>query len=176
MSAPVIIVKYNPKWPELFREERERISTKISELGIHVEHIGSTAVPGLGAKPIIDIMVGIESLSDIDKCITLLKGIGYSLEVKKAEDDSERKALVKSIDGTKVQLYLVEMNTESWKRNILLREYLRGHPETAKEYNKLKVELAKKYKDDQIAYSEGKAKFIKKVESKASKEKKKYTS
>ncbi len=57
MSAPVIIVKYNPKWPDLFREERKRILAKVGELGIQVEHIGGTAVPGLGAKPIIDIMI-----------------------------------------------------------------------------------------------------------------------
>lgn len=175
MSAPVIIVKYNPEWPELFIEERERILEKISKLGIHVEHIGSTAVPGLGAKPIIDIMVGIERLSDVDKCITLLKKIGYFFDPKKVDDSSERKALDKSINGTKIHLFIVEMNTNCWERNIRFREYLRSHPEVAEEYNKLKVELAKKYKNNQIAYTEGKAKFIEKVESKASKERKKYT-
>ncbi len=176
MSAPVIIVKYNPKWPELFREERKKILVKIVGLGIQVEHIGGTAVPGLGAKPIIDIMIGIEGLSDAEKCITLLEEIGYILKAKSVEDVSERKALAKSINGTKIHIYIVEANTDNWEKNILFRNYLLAHPETAKEYNKLKVELAKNYKNDQIAYTKGKAKFIKKVESKASKERKKYTS
>ncbi len=95
---------------------------------------------------------------------------------KSIEGISERKALDKSINGIKIHLYLVEVNTENWEKNILFREYLRTHPETAKEYNNLKMGLAKKYKNDRIAYTEGKAKFIKKVQSKASKERKKFTS
>ena len=173
MNTPVIIVKYNPEWPELFREERKRILAKVGELGIQVEHIGGTAVPGLGAKPIIDIMIGIDDVIDVNKCIALLEEIDYTIMIKSIEGLSERKVLDKSINGMKIHLYLVEVNTENWKKNILFREYLRTHPETAQEYNNLKMELAKKYKNDQIAYTEGKAKFIKKVQSKASKERKK---
>lgn len=176
MSTPVIIAKYNPKWPELFTLERERIFEKLGKLAIQVEHIGSTAVLGLGAKPIIDIMVGIENLNDAEKCISLLEEIYYFFDRNRIEDFPEQRSLDKLSNDTKILLYIVKVNTDYWKRNILFRDYLRIHPEIAKEYNELKMELVKKYKNNQIAYTEGKASFIKKVKGKASKERKKYTS
>ena len=148
----------------------------MGKLAIQVEHIGSTAVPGLGAKPIIDIMIGIEKLNEAEKCLSLLEEIDYLFDRNSIKDFPERRSLEKLSNGTKILLYIVEANTDYWEKHILFRDYLRSHPEIAKEYNKLKVELVKKYKNNQIAYTEGKASFIKKVKSKASKERKKYTS
>ncbi|NHJ84119.1 MAG: GrpB family protein [Asgard group archaeon] len=167
MSAPITIEKYNPKWPELFERERLLLEKTLGVLAVQIEHIGSTAVPGLGAKPIIDIMLGIENFKDADKCIALLSSIGYLYDTKRREDFPERKSLDKIIEGTTIYLYIVEIKTDFWKRHINFRDYLRQHPEIAKEYNKLKLNLAKKYRDDREAYNRGKSKFITKVEEEA---------
>ncbi|MHA1211112.1 MAG: GrpB family protein [Candidatus Heimdallarchaeota archaeon] len=176
MSAHVIIAKYNPKWPEHFLAEKELIIQVLGDFAKQIEHIGSTAVPGLGAKPIIDIMVGIETLDEAEKCIKLLESIDYVYNPTYEEKFPERRSLDKKTNGIKIHLYLVDINTEYWKKHILFRDFLRTNPDLAKEYNKLKEELAKKYRLDRQAYAEGKSKFIKKVEKKARIEMTKYTS
>ncbi len=77
MADPVVIVDYDPRWPAMFREEQEAILRAIGPHVVAVEHVGSTAVPGLGAKPIIDILVGIGSLNEASACIRPLEALGY---------------------------------------------------------------------------------------------------
>jgi hypothetical protein len=77
MSHPVVIVDYDPRWPVLFEEERCRVLGAIGYKVLALEHIGSTAVPGLGAKPIIDMMAGVRSSKDADECVRLLQPLGY---------------------------------------------------------------------------------------------------
>lgn len=176
MSFPVELVKYNPKWPEQFEEEKRLILKTFQDFTIQVEHVGSTSISGVSAKPIIDIMVGIESLAEVDRYIELFKTIGYDFNPEWEDRFPERVALYKSDNGNKIHLYIVEFNTDYWLRHIQFRDYLREHPEVAKEYNKLKEELAKKYRDDQAAYTSGKSKFFKEIERKARKKHQKYTS
>ena len=77
MPAPVIIVEYDPRWPTLYEEERERILRAVGDLVVAIEHVGSTAVPNLGGKPIIDIMPAVRRLEDAELCVEPLGGIGY---------------------------------------------------------------------------------------------------
>ncbi|NHJ31546.1 MAG: GrpB family protein [Asgard group archaeon] len=174
MSTPIILEKYNPKWPDFFKEEKEEIEKTLGHLIVKIEHIGSTAVPGMGGKPIIDIMIGVREKENTEKCIPLLESIGYVFDPERHEDFPERKSLDKRTKGIKIHLYIVDINSEYWSRHILFRDHLRANPEIAREYNKLKEELVKKYRYDRESYSKGKAKFIKKVEDKTKKDRQKY--
>jgi len=174
MSAPIIIEKYNPEWPEFFINEKETIEKALGNLIVKIEHIGSTSIPGMGGIPIIDIMIGVIEEADAVECIPLLEKIGYSYDPESDETYPDRKSLDKRSMGIRIHLYIVDINSDYWIRHILFREYLRANPDTAREYNLLKLELIKKYRYDREAYSKGKAKFIKKVEDKAKKERLKY--
>lgn len=174
MSTPIILEKYNPKWPDFFLEERAKIEKALSHLIVKIEHIGSTAIPGMGGNPVIDIMIGVQEKVDVEKCIPLLASIGYVLDPDRHEGFPERKSLDKYAIGAKIHLYIIDINSEEWVRHILFRDHLRKNPDVARDYNKLKVELVKKYRYDREAYAKGKAKFIKKIEDKAKKERLKY--
>ncbi|MBK5115033.1 MAG: GrpB family protein [Candidatus Heimdallarchaeota archaeon] len=174
MSSPIILEKYNPKWPDFFLEERAKIEKALGHLIVKIEHIGSTAIPGMGGNPIIDILIGVQEKEDAEKCIPLLASIGYTFDPDRNEDFPERKSLDKYAIGAKIHLYIVDINSEYWVRHILFRDHLRANPEVAREYNKLKVELVKKYRYDREAYTKGKAKFIKKVEDITKKERQMY--
>ena len=85
VPRPIVIVDYDPKWPILYEEEKRRILEAVGHKVLAVEHIGSTAVPGLGAKPIIDIMAGVEHVADVDECVLLLQDIGYDVVTPQPE-------------------------------------------------------------------------------------------
>ena len=170
MSDPIIIEKYNPKWSEFFEDERIVIEKALSNLVISIEHIGSTAVPGMDAKPIIDIIIGVETFDDIEKCIPILESIGYIFDPNRVEDFPKRKSLDKQFNGIKIHLYIVDINSHYWEQHLLFRDYLRKHPDVAKEYNNLKQGLVQLFKNDRKAYTNGKSKFIKRIEKKARKE------
>ena len=174
MSTPIILEKYNPEWPDFFIEERAKIEKALGHLIVKIEHIGSTAIPGMGGNPVIDIMIGVKEKEDVEKCIPLLASIGYVLDPNRHEGVPERKSLDKYAIGAKIHLYIIDINSEEWVRHILFRDHLRKNPDVARNYNKLKVELVKKYRNDREAYTKGKAKFIKKVEDTAKKERLKY--
>jgi len=174
MSSPILLEKYNPEWPDFFIEERAKIEKVLGHLIVKIEHIGSTAIPGMGGNPIIDILIGVQEKEDAEKCIPLLTSIGYVFDPDRHEDFPERKSLDKPAIGAKIHLYIVDINSEYWVRHILFRDHLRENLDVAKEYNKLKQDLAKKYRYDREAYNKGKARFIKKVEDKAKKEQQKY--
>ncbi len=174
MSEPIILEKYNPEWPDFFIEERVKIEKVLGHLIVKIEHIGSTAIPGMGGNPTIDILIGVQEKEDAEKCVPLLASIGYVFDPDRHEDYPERKSLDKQAIGSKIHLYIVDINSEYWVRHILFRDHLRENPDVAREYNKLKVDLVKKYRYDREAYAKGKAKFIKKIEDKAKKERLKY--
>ncbi|NHJ49877.1 MAG: GrpB family protein [Asgard group archaeon] len=175
MSIPIKILTYNPKYPKLFKKEKELILKSLNDSSIYVEHIGSTAVPGLSGKPIIDIMIGVDSLDDVNKHVELLKEIGYTSNPNWDDDYPEKRALDKRLNNTEIYIFIIEFNAEFWVKRLLFRDYLRDYPKVAKEYTKLKMDLAKKYQHDREAYLKGKSKFIKEVVKKAKKKYKQYS-
>ncbi len=131
---------------------------------VAIEHIGSTAVPGLGAKPIIDIMVGLRQLSDAEDCIEPLRRIGYEYVPELEAEIPERRYFHKgpsNVPEKHYHLHMVEIRGEFWNVQILFRDYLRTHSDSAREYFKLKKELAAKYRLNREAYTEAKSSFIK---------------
>ncbi len=162
MGSPVIIVDYDPQWPILYEEEESRIRSVIGHLVVVIEHVGSTAVPGLGAKPILDIMVAVRQLADVEKCIEPLGSIGYV-----PEDESsipERRLFYKGPPGARAyHLHMVELTSDFWERHLLFRDALRTNPGVAQEYYQLKKDLAAKYGSNRGAYTDDKTSFIEAV-------------
>lgn len=166
MDDPVIIVEYDPRWPMMFEEEKARLREVIGGKVLALEHVGSTAVPGLGAKPIIDIMAAVTTLDEAMQCVEPLKRLGYIYIPAFEATIPERRFFRRGTPRTH-HLHLVEPESEFWKRQLLFRDYLRAHPEAAQEYYRLKVELAGKFGSDRDGYTNAKTAFIKSVEEKA---------
>lgn len=168
MTSPVIIVEYDPQWPNMYEDEKARVLDAIGHAVVAIEHVGSTAVPGLGAKPIIDIMVGIPRLADAQQCIEPLRSIGYEYVPEYEVQLPERRYFHKGPAGARTHhLHMVEPTSEFWERHLLFRDFLRAHPEASQHYDALKKELAAKFGPDREGYTEAKTPFIRAVEEKA---------
>jgi len=162
----VKIADYDPKWPAIFAEEKNQILSVLKEKVVAIEHVGSTAVQGLEAKPIIDISVAVRRLSDAEECIKPLRSIGYEYVPEYEEELPERRYFRKGPEGIPnkhFHLHMVERDSDFWQKHLLFRDYLRLHPDIAEQYCKLKRELARKYVSDREAYTKAKTSFIESV-------------
>jgi len=170
VKVPVKIAGYNPKWPVIYAREKDLILSAIDGKVAGIEHVGSTAVPGLGAKPIIDIMVGVQELSAAKDCIEPLKSVGYEYVPKYEKTIPERRYFQKGPEGIPnkhFHLHMVEVDGDFWKQHLLFRDYLRCHPDVARKYHRLKKDLSQKYRSNREAYTEAKTSFIDSVVAKA---------
>jgi GrpB-like predicted nucleotidyltransferase (UPF0157 family) len=165
----ILLVAYDPAWPELFEAERARVLAAIGQHVSAVEHVGGTSVPGLGARPIIDVLVGLPHFSAADACIEPLKRLGYGFrgEVGIPQRYFFRKPDVESWADRTHHLHLVEQESPEWKRMLRFRDYLRAHPEEAQAYDDLKRELAAELETNPLGYPEAKSEFITGVLAKA---------
>lgn len=149
---------YNDKWSKLFDEERELLSSRIKELIIVIEHVGSTSIEGLFAKPIIDIAIGVSSLDVIIELKEKVKDLGY-VEVPVSIDGKHVFARYKEKKITHF-LHVMIYNQSLWIDQISFRDYLRLDPNAKIEYIKIKEELANKYPNDVVSYTNEKKKFV----------------
>ncbi|MBN2335924.1 GrpB family protein [Candidatus Bathyarchaeota archaeon] len=154
----VRIVEYDSSWPRRFEEEKRRLLEALGD--VVVEHIGSTSVPGLGAKPIIDIMVGVDGREAADRYQKTLEGIGYDDVTPQPGEEEWFYCLGRGSRELYYHVHLVIHGSSDWARHIRFRDYLRGHPERANLYNELKKRLAEDYGADRTGYTEAKTKFI----------------
>jgi GrpB-like predicted nucleotidyltransferase (UPF0157 family) len=159
-QGTVKLMPHTELWHQLFAEEEARLRDAISEYTLAIEHVGSTAVCGLSAKPIIDIAVAVRQIADAERCVTPLGNIGY--EYHGEYGIPGRHFFCKGEPRTH-HLHLVEADSDLWRNHLLFRDYLRQHAEVAAQYDKLKRGLAHDYKDNREAYTEGKAAFIENV-------------
>ena len=167
----VVLVPHKPEWNNEYNREKKQIIKCFTGEDVIIEHIGSTAVHNIIAKPVIDIMLGTENLSIIERHIPQLGEIGYTYLPEYEEQIPERRFFHKIINGiTLFHLHGVEKFGEFWVDKLLFRDYLRKYPETAKEYEELKKNLASKYKFQRSKYTESKTSFIRDVVKKAKKE------
>ncbi|MEI2468732.1 GrpB family protein [Peribacillus frigoritolerans] len=155
MEKTVKIEEYNPDWVSEFHQEKARIMEVLK----NDEHIGSTSVMGLGAKPILDIMAGVQHLAEADAFIEPLKSIGYEFVPHK--EFPERRFFRKGQwrAGTH-HLHIYRFGSEQWKNQLSFRDYLRSHPDVRKQYQQLKMFLAEKHPADIVGYTKAKAPFI----------------
>ena len=161
-TVTVIVVPYDPLWPGRFEAAREEIISALAGLSIWVEHVGSTSVPGLAAKPKIDILVGLRDWDDLEPAVTRLLALGYERE---RQLDKPRTYSVKRGHPTTHRVRLVEREGTLWNEYLLFRDALRADPNLATEYGRLKQRLALQHRDDPShdAYMNGKAPFIETV-------------
>jgi GrpB-like predicted nucleotidyltransferase (UPF0157 family) len=163
---PISIVPYNHDWPARFEEERSHLLSCLPrELIGRIEHFGSTAIPGMAAKPIVDILVEVTSLEETKaRIVPILESRGYEYFWRPSHGDDIPPFyawfIKRSPDGIRTHhIHMVEKDFEQWER-LLFRDYLIEHPDVAKEYEALKVELARIHPNDRVAYTNAKTGFI----------------
>ncbi len=138
---PFLVVDYDATWPQQFKEEKEQIITVASEYIEAIEHFGSTSIPGMCAKPKIDILIGLQDLALVEHCIEPFQRLNY---VYGGEIAPERYYFRKPTSRELVSthhLHLVQFGSQEWEQPLLFRDYLRTHPMTAHEYGLLKKRL-----------------------------------
>ena len=158
-NVRVVIVEYDPEWPLLFEEEKHRLRAALPAAG-SIEHMGSTSVPGLGAKPIIDIMVGVMDGAEADLFQRQLESVGY-LDVTPEPDNAEWfYCLGRGTRELYYHVHLVVEGSRHWRRQLAFRDHLRANPAAARMYDELKRQLADNYGEDRRGYTEAKTEFI----------------
>jgi GrpB-like predicted nucleotidyltransferase (UPF0157 family) len=154
----VKLLAHDEQWHQLFAEEKARLQNAIGEFVVAVEHVGSTAVCGIAAKPILDIAVAINDKANGEKCIAPLENLGY---VYRGENGiAGRFYFVKGAPARTHHLHMLLAGSEEFRNHLFFRDYLRANPESAAKYDKLKRNLAEKYGNDRDAYLDGKAAFV----------------
>jgi GrpB-like predicted nucleotidyltransferase (UPF0157 family) len=169
LREEVSLFPYDPAWPRLFEDEKRHLLDCLpQDLIRRIEHFGSTAIPGLAAKPIVDMLVEVTSLEETKARIApVLEGQGYDYfwRATHGEDGPPFYAwfIKRNPAGTRTHhVHMIESDFEHWDR-LLFRDYLIDHPKTAKEYEALKLRLAEDHPNDRIAYTNGKTEFVVRV-------------
>ena len=172
MARKIEVTEYNPEWPKLFKQEEKLIKQVLGKNCKAVYHIGSTAVKGMKAKPVIDIMPVVKDISLVDQHNAEFEALGY--ECRGEFGIPGRRFFVKGGDNRTHQIHIFEnTNHADIERHLAVKDYLLSHPEDAREYAELKVKLAAEYTYDNDGYCEGKCAFVQDMEQKALKWKKK---
>ena len=161
MPDPIIVISYQSGWKSRFDELYAQLSEVLGSLSIGIEHIGSTAVPGLHAKPVVDIDVIISNAADFQQVQERLSCIGYKHVGDLGVPGREAFELRQQRESiTDHHLYVCRESADELRRHLQFRDYLLAHPEAASEYGRLKCELARKHRDDREAYTDAKSQFI----------------
>ena len=166
MTQHITVLNYDPEWPLKYMRERDKITEILKDNCISIYHIGSTSVPGLAAKPIIDIMVAVRSLERVDMAAEKFADIGY--EYLGEFGISGRRYLRKGGDERTHQIHIFQ--ADDWNnigRHLAFRDYMRTHEKERDEYAKIKKDLAQKFPYDIDGYCKGKENFVREMEERA---------
>lgn len=139
LTGPVLIADYDPMWPKLYQREADRVRTVLGEKVLRLEHIGSTSVPGLAAKPKIDILLVLDDPADEPSYVPALEGVGYELVIR--EPDWHEHRVFKGPD-TDINLHVHPPHSPEIRRNLLFRDWLRDNDADRALYERTKRELA----------------------------------
>ena len=156
----VVVREYDPDWPRAFERIHAHVWPAVQHCSLKLEHVGSTAVPGLSGKPVIDACIVVASTRDIPYAVKALVSLGYE---HRGDLGVPGREAFKRPAGTRLprhHLYASVRGSMSLRNHLGFRDYLRTHPEVAKEYGELKVSLAKRFPDDIDNYIEGKTDFV----------------
>ena len=168
----VEIADYDPRWPELFAAEAARLRPAFGPSLAAMEHIGSTSVPGLAAKPVIDIQAVVRSLRDMEAITPRVVALGWIQGIFAL--DPARRLYFKKYDASGIrthQLHVYEADHPVAAAHLLFRDYLRTHKEEAQRYEALKRELAVPFRHDRLGYNDAKTDYIETVITKAREQK-----
>lgn len=156
---PIEVVEYDPAWPRRFEEERDRLLQLLDVQGVCIEHIGSTAVPGLAAKPVIDILVIIERFPLPPAVVSAVESLDYEY---KGEYGIAGRQYFRTRPHAR-HLHVFAPGSAEATQHLLFRDYLRAHLEAAREYAALKRRLAEEHRLNREAYTEGKADLVRAI-------------
>ncbi len=158
MLRPVVIEDYNPAWVARFEVLRDQFRAALGEIAIAIEHVGSTAVPHLAAKPIIDVDVVIESRAKLADAIARLAQIGYRHEGDLGIAD--RQAFAPPSEPIDHHLYVCSAQSSELRRHRVFRDFLRTHAADARAYAELKRQAADRFRNDREGYAQAKTDFV----------------
>lgn len=157
----VILEKHNDKWAEMFQAEAKELRKIFGDLALSIEHVGSTSIPGIMAKPLVDIQVGLRQLSDFEKVRAKFEKEPYSV---KPDPSPDEQLVRKGPEESRFFLiHVCAVDSDRFKNTLLFRDYMRSHPDKAREYEELKKTLAAKYPDNRPMYTASKNDFIQAV-------------
>jgi GrpB-like predicted nucleotidyltransferase (UPF0157 family) len=158
MQHPVRIVLYQDRWPVQFAEIGTGLRAMLGERAMRIDHIGSTAVSGLAAKPIIDVQISVGDFEPLESLVEAIESLGYVFNPE--NPDRTKRYFRDARDGQHVHIHV--RRTGSWAEQfaLLFRDYLRSHPEDAAAYGTLKMRLAETFGNDREGYTEAKTEFI----------------
>lgn len=163
-KGEVMLSDYKEEWPGIFRSERKLLKAELGRLAIAISHMGSTAVPGLCAKPILDILLAVLSVEEAEKNLARFERCGYQVKPREEDPVPGRLFFSKDIDGLRCfHLHVTEAGSDFCKEHLRFRNILRKDPKAALSYARLKLRLSKAFPDDRKAYIEGKARFIARI-------------
>ena len=161
----ITVVPYDNRWAEEFRKEARAISEVLSKEIVQIHHIGSTAVPGLRAKPVIDVLLEVKDVLALDAYNAEMTALGY---VPKGEFGIPgRRFYLKGLYDRTHHIHAFNSGSSDAKRHIAFRDYLIAHPAAAREYGDLKARCADQCDNDNDRYCDGKHEFVQKLEKKA---------
>jgi GrpB-like predicted nucleotidyltransferase (UPF0157 family) len=153
----VRLFDYDVQWPLIFEKERRRIEQAIGDIILSLHHVGSTSVPGLCAKPIIDILIGLETFECGFQCVMPLEQLGYTF---RGENGIPGRHYFRKGDPRTFHVHMFEKNSSQWHDHILFADYLRKNPERKQQYAELKRALAQAYPKNRVKYTNSKSEFI----------------
>jgi len=167
MPDPIVIVPYDPLWPEHFLELGTALRKVLGETALRIDHVGSTAIPGLDAKPIIDVQISVVSFEPLNAYRIPIESLGF---VFRASNPDLTKRYFREGPGER-RTHVHVRRVGSWAEQgaLLFRDYMRTHEQDARRYAELKYDLAEKFRDDRPGYTTGKDPFIWEILSKADK-------
>ncbi len=162
----VVVSEHHARWAQLFEQEAARLGPVFGDLLLEIHHIGSTAVPGLPAKPVIDIMPIVKNITQVDLLNGQMQSLGY--EAMGECGLAGRRYFRKGGDDRTHNIHAYQWdNRQAIERHLAVRDYLRTHPAMAREYGELKQRLAKQFPEDIYGYMDGKDSFVKALEQEA---------
>jgi GrpB-like predicted nucleotidyltransferase (UPF0157 family) len=156
-SDIVRLILYNSDWEQLFEDEKSRLQEVVGAYVLEIQHVGSTSIPGMIAKPIIDIAIAVQNFEDATICIKPIEQLGY--EYRGENGIPRRHFFIKGNPRTH-HIHMNEISSRDWLNQIAFRNYLIQHPGIAKEYAELKVKLAQSYPTNSQSYTESKTPFV----------------
>lgn len=164
MKKTIEVIPYNLKWPEVFASEAELLKKALGNNCITIHHIGSTSVPGLSAKPIIDILPVVRDIQEVDKATKAMESLGY--EAKGEYGIAFRRYFQKGKNARTHNVHVYQEDDPEISRYLKFRDWMRSHPDDAENYAKLKEGLAAKFPEDILQYCNGKEAFVASIDAK----------
>lgn len=163
VTKRVVVLPYDAQWKQDFLKIKDELDEAVGQLAMGIEHVGSTSVRGLSAKPIIDIDVIIKDRAALEEVVTALGKIGYRHEGNLGIAGREAFKYEGKEHLRKHHLYVCPADSPELKRHIAFRDYLRTHPDAVREYSRIKEEGAQQFPDDIERYIEHKSPFIERI-------------